>query len=138
MAINTRTEYAIRALLEIMDGGSEPVSTSEICKRQLLPKKYIEHLLAGLKAAGYVHSTPGSKGGYLLATAPEKILLYDVMHAVEDTAWEPTCNINDGKYCMGSECGLQVLWQRVSEDLKQRLNTYNLKEIHKIRSGGKS
>ena len=50
MAVNTRTEYALRALLEIADSSREAVSAKKICQRQALPKKYIEHLLADLNS----------------------------------------------------------------------------------------
>lgn len=130
MAINTRTEYALRALLEMMDNGNEPISTAEICRRQSLPKKYIEHLLSGLKAAGFVSSTTGSRGGYLLAKSPAEIGLYDIMQAVEDTAWELSCNIKANKFCLGEDCTLHSLWGAITEELQKVLQNYSLQKIH--------
>ena len=40
MAINTRSEYALRALLEIADSPQEALSAQKICDHQALPKKY--------------------------------------------------------------------------------------------------
>jgi biotin operon repressor len=67
MAVNTRTEYALRALLEITDSQQDAVSAQKICEHQELPKKYIERLLGNLKAAGLIISSAGAKGGYVLA-----------------------------------------------------------------------
>jgi Rrf2 family protein len=91
VAVNTRTEYTLRALLTIMEKAGDPISAAEICKIESLPKKYIEHLLAGLKNAEVVHSLPGSKGGYILAKEASRINLFDIMKAVEDVAWELSC-----------------------------------------------
>ncbi len=134
MAINTRTEYAIRALLEIMESGNEPVSTTDICKRQSLPKKYVEHLLSGMRSAGIIQSTAGSKGGYLLATEPDSIYLYSIMQAVDDTAWELSCNMKGNRYCIGQECGLQAVWSQISNQLQDLLKSYTLQTIFDLQN----
>ena len=129
MAINTRTEYALRALLEILNSEGEAVSAAEICRRQMLPKKYIEHLLAGLKAALIVSSTAGARGGYILARDPGQIRLHDIMQAVDDTSWELGCNGKDDKYCLGTECRLHGIWNEIADKLHNTLQEYTLAYI---------
>jgi Rrf2 family protein len=138
VAINTRTEYAIRALLEIMDSKNEPVSTAEICRKQSLPKKYVEHLLAGLKTAGILSSTSGSKGGYLLAKDPSQIELFSIMTAVEDTAWQLGCDSKSNRFCLGNKCTLQSVWSQISEQMKAFLTTYTLAKIYQLSKEGES
>ncbi len=132
MAINTRTEYALRALLEIMNNKAEPVSASEICRKQELPKKYIEHLLSGLRTAGFISSTSGSKGGYVLSKPAEQIGLYDIMLAVEDTSWDLSCNSKGNKYCIGAGCLLHSLWDDVSVRMQTILQDYTLQAIYSL------
>ncbi len=137
MAVNTRTEYAIRALLELMEPQGSPVSAHRICQHQQLPKKYVEHLLSSLKGAGLIISSAGSRGGYVLSRDPARISLLDVMQAVEDSTLELSCNL-DGKYCLGRECGLEPLFSELAEKQRELFDSYSLKQIHQIQTKDRS
>ncbi|HRY84780.1 MAG TPA: Rrf2 family transcriptional regulator, partial [Candidatus Cloacimonadota bacterium] len=104
MAINTRTEYALRALIELAGSNEDALSAREICERQDLPKKYVEHLLAGLKAAELISSSAGSRGGYVLSRSPEQIDLAQIMAAVEDKSQDLACYSCKESYCLGTSC----------------------------------
>ncbi len=129
MQISTRTEYALRALMELVKAGSEPISAREICERQQLPKKYIERLLGNLRNAGLVDSLSGSKGGYLLARKAGQITLLQVMQAVEDRSWEMSCDCNPPEHCMGKDCNLYMVWDEVYQSMKSILDGYSLDRI---------
>jgi len=134
LAVNTRTEYALRALLAVMQNAGEPISAAEICKNETLPKKYIEHLLSALRQADILKSVPGSKGGYILSREPKDVCLFDIMQAVNDTSWEPSCNQRDDKYCLGSDCGLNTIWTQITKQLHSVLKNYTLQSIHETRT----
>ena len=126
MQISTRTEYALRALLEMLKMDGAPVSAQKICERQILPKKYIERLLGNLKNAGITESLSGVKGGYTLARKPERITLLQVMQAVEDHSWEMSCISNPPEHCVGRGCGLQNVWKDVYTKMQHILGGYDL------------
>lgn len=130
MAVNTRTEYALRALLEIHDNLEGSISTQMICKLQQLPKKYVEHLLNSLKNAGLINSSAGSKGGYVLARPAEKISLYDIMEAVDDHSLELDCEM-DKQYCLGTKCGLKPVFKDLAAKQRKLFQTYTLDRIGK-------
>ncbi|HOZ00241.1 MAG TPA: Rrf2 family transcriptional regulator [Candidatus Syntrophosphaera sp.] len=130
MAVNTRTEYALRALLEI-SAERQSVSAQTICKSQCLPKKYIEHLLSALKNAGLISSSTGSRGGYTLARPARLISLYDVLEAVEDRNSELDCR-EEGSYCLGSSCGLRAVFDEVATKQRALLRSYTLDKIGRI------
>ena len=132
MQISTRTEYALRALLEMAKVENEPISAREICERQHLPKKYIERLLNNMRTAGLVESLSGAKGGYILARKPEAISLLSVMQAVEDHSWEMSCISNPPEHCLGRECGLYVVWGDVYNNMKSILDGYTLERIDEM------
>ncbi|MBW6513493.1 MAG: Rrf2 family transcriptional regulator [Candidatus Syntrophosphaera sp.] len=131
MAVNTRTEYALRALLEIHASEAGSISAHMICKLQSLPKKYVEHLLSSLKNAGLISSSAGSKGGYILARPAEKISLYDIMEAVDDHAMELNCGM-DKQYCLGTKCVLKPVFRDLAEKQRKLFRTYTLDKIGKI------
>ncbi len=133
MAVNARTEYALRALIEMYASKSELISAQQICTQQKLPKKFVEHLLASLKAAELVVSTAGSRGGYSLARPAEEISFLDVMRAVEDGTLDFSCTQNKGEHCLGPECDLSFFFDELSAKQRKLFASYNLKKIAAIR-----
>ncbi|HOD17741.1 MAG TPA: Rrf2 family transcriptional regulator [Candidatus Cloacimonadota bacterium] len=132
MQISTRTEYALRALLEMAQAKNEPISAREICERRHLPRKYIERLLGNLRSAGLIESVPGAKGGYILAQKPEEITLLHIMQAVEDHSWEMSCNSNPPEHCDGKECGLYLVWGDIYQNMRSVLGGYSLDKIEEM------
>jgi Rrf2 family protein len=132
MQISTRTEYALRALLEMVKVSKDPISAREICERQHLPRKYIERLLNNMRTAGLVESLSGAKGGYVLARKPEQISLLNVMQAVEDHSWEMSCISNPPEHCIRQDCNLQIVWGDVYNNMKSILEGYSLERIDEM------
>ena len=92
MNISVKSEYALKAVfdlasqhLTIPQGASmSPVKIADIAKRQKIPQKFLELILAGLKQNGFVDSRRGAEGGYLLAKGPDSIMIGEVLRAVEN------------------------------------------------------
>jgi Rrf2 family protein len=134
MAVNTRTEYALRALLEMLESTEGAVSAQKISERQVLPKKYIEHLLHSLKSAGLIVSSAGSKGGYVLSRDPDSISLLDVMQAVDDRSLELSCSM-DKEFCLGQNCRLSPFFNELADRQRKLFSSYSLSRIEGIFSG---
>lgn len=128
MAVSTRTEYALRALLEIPT--KECVSTNVICERQNLPKRYVVHILRALKNAGLILSSPGSLGGYTLARPLDQISLYDIMDAVDDRSMELDCE-RGKQFCLGENCGLKPIFSELAAKQRELFQNYSLSLIAK-------
>ncbi|MEU8138294.1 RrF2 family transcriptional regulator [Streptodolium elevatio] len=60
-----------------------PVSTGRLAELFELPPEYLKKRLQPLVRAGILSSSPGPRGGYALARAPEQISLMDIVAAVE-------------------------------------------------------
>ena len=77
-------EYALLALFDLaLQPPRHPVKIAAIAKRQKIPQKFLELILAGLKQGGFVESRRGAEGGYLLARAPDLISVGEVLRFVE-------------------------------------------------------
>lgn len=137
MAVNTRTEYALRALLEIADSHNEAVSAQKICDKQDLPKKYIERLLGNLKNAGLINSSAGSRGGYCLSREASEITLQQVLQAVEDDSLDPTCNSSSTRFCPGGTCSLRGFFGELGGEVQKLLSGYTLETIYQTWKGEK-
>ena len=68
MNTSVKGEYALQAIFDLASQqNSEPVKIADIARRQKIPQKFLELILAGLKQGGFVESRRGAEGGYLLA-----------------------------------------------------------------------
>jgi Rrf2 family transcriptional regulator, cysteine metabolism repressor len=84
MNISVKGEYALQAILDLAEQRpGEPVKIAEIARRQKIPQKFLELILASLKQGGFVESRRGAEGGYLLARAPEQLTVGEVLRFVE-------------------------------------------------------
>jgi Rrf2 family protein len=84
MQISVKTDYALRALLDLASQPPrEPVRTGDIARRQKIPRKFLELILAGLKSAGFVESRRGAEGGYLMARQPASVTVGEVLRAMD-------------------------------------------------------
>jgi Rrf2 family protein len=78
--LSTKTDYALRVLMTLVDHwGTEPLSMTYLAKINDVPKRFLEHIMLDLKERGWVESTTGRKGGYILAVAPERITMGQVV-----------------------------------------------------------
>jgi len=84
MKLSTRSRYGVRMMFELARNyGNGPLLLKEIGKRQEISEKYLSNLIIPLKGAGLVNSLRGSRGGYSLARAPEKISLLEIVKIME-------------------------------------------------------
>ena len=84
MNISVKGEYALQAIFDLAaQRQGEPVRIGDIARRQSIPQKFLELILASLKQGGFVESRRGAEGGYLLARAAESITVGDVLRFVE-------------------------------------------------------
>jgi Rrf2 family transcriptional regulator, cysteine metabolism repressor len=84
MNISVKAEYALQAIFDLAsNSAAEPVKIAEIARRQEIPQKFLELILASLKQGGFVESRRGAEGGYLLSKRAEAITIGEVLRFVE-------------------------------------------------------
>jgi Rrf2 family transcriptional regulator, cysteine metabolism repressor len=84
MNISVKGEYALHAVFDLaLQPPGEPVRIADIARRQQIPQKFLELILAGLKQGGFVESRRGAEGGYLLAKPADSIVVGDVIRFME-------------------------------------------------------
>jgi Rrf2 family protein len=78
--VSKRTDYALRALFTLVDHfGGAPIPIRELARRNDVPKRFLEQIMLELKSQGWVNSTAGVRGGYVLAKNPSKISMGEVV-----------------------------------------------------------
>jgi Rrf2 family protein len=84
MNLSGKSEYALAAIFDLAaHHNGEPVKIAQVARRQRIPQKFLELILAELKHGGFVESRRGADGGYLLARVPELITVGEVLRFIE-------------------------------------------------------
>ena len=108
--ISLKAQYALKAIFDLStQPPGRPVKISDIAKRQHIPQKFLELILAGLKQGGFVESKRGAEGGYLLARNPDSITAGAVVRFVEGTqGGRPRTK-------RGGASPFEAMWRKVDE-----------------------
>lgn len=84
MLISAKSEYAIRALVELAAADGEGRTCEEIAEAQLLPRAFLGRILNDLRRSEIVRSQRGHPGGgWRLARPASAITLTDVVTAMD-------------------------------------------------------
>jgi Rrf2 family protein len=82
MRVSTKSDYALRALIEIARS-DDVVSAERIAAKQDIPATFLQAILADLRRAAIVASQRGQSGGWRMATDPSSVAIADVIRAVD-------------------------------------------------------
>ena len=85
MRLTNRTDYALRAALELAASEGLALTTSALGKAQAIPASYLGAVLADLRRGGIVKARRCPDGGWTLAKGAREISLADVIRAVDGT-----------------------------------------------------
>jgi Rrf2 family protein len=81
--ISAKSDYAVRAALELAAADDPPVKGERIAEAQSIPLKFLENILGDLRQAGLVVSQRGPVGGYRLERPAGEISVADIIRAVD-------------------------------------------------------
>jgi Rrf2 family cysteine metabolism transcriptional repressor len=131
-----KSEYGLRALIELTKNYGRPITRQQIGERQNVPVVFLEHILLRLKHAGLVASTRGAQGGYALIKPPSKVTLGHVIRildgplapigCVSKTAYQKCL---DCPYATKAHCPLQHVMGGVRNAIADILDNYSLEDF---------
>ncbi len=129
MRVSAKTDYAVRAAIELAAAGDGPVKGERIAQAQEIPLKFLENILGDLRHAGIVRSQRGAEGGYWLARPADEITLAEVIRAVDG----PIANVRgmppeEAEYG-GAAGSLQEVWIAVRANLRAVLERVTLADV---------
>ena len=152
MRISTRSEYGLRALMELGGDNRRAMSLRDIANRQHISLDYLEQIMPALKTAGLIKATRGAQGGYQLCKPAREITVLEVLAALEGSLDPMAClssqplgldtgdtlPAGDGCGASGS-CAVQEVWREVKtamETVLRKLTLGDLIERQEARYGG--
>ncbi len=132
MEISAKTEYAVRAMLQLAEAAGaddRPVPADALAQAQALPRKFLENILADLRRAGLVRSAQGARGGYRLTSPPAEISVGAIIRAVDGPLAEVRGRRPQDTTYDGVARHLPVLWVAVRASLRQVLDDTSLEAL---------
>ena len=108
--------------------GPAPVQSTEITRRQGIPRRYLEQALQYLARSKILVGVRGPRGGYRLARERRRITVADVVRVVGDmeTADDPT------EASEGSPLGRTVIrpmWRDMQDELMSKLEEVTIDDL---------
>ena len=131
MKISTKGRYAMRLMLDLaVNNNGEYITLKDIAKRQEISVKYLEQLITQLNRAGYVKSTRGAQGGYMLAKPAHDYTMGMILRLMEGELMPVSCLSDDGEHCDRADiCVTQEVWQKIYDAVNQVVDHITLEDL---------
>jgi len=121
--------YAIDAVLDIaLNGGSRPVRSQDITRRQSIPRRYLEQALQQLVRHGILAGVRGPQGGYTLARDRRDVSVGEIVRIVRklESAEDPLQEPGGSPL---SERVVRPLWSELQEEFMHRLESVTMDDL---------
>lgn len=134
MKITAQEEYGLRILLRIARcNDSNGMSIPQLSEAEGLSPAYVAKLTRKLRLVGYINSTPGNKGGYVLAQPPSQVNMNQVLKTLGGPLFDKSfCGDYSGslKFCTNSvDCSVRSLWTVIQFSVDQLLDKVSLSDL---------
>ena len=134
MKITAQEEYGLRILIRIAGCKDKAgLSIPQLSETEGLSSHYVAKLTRILRMGGFINSTPGLKGGYVLAKPAKEIGIKRVLKVLNSVLFDQDfCGQHAGslKLCTNSvDCSARSLWQMIQFTVDQLLDKITLHEL---------
>ena len=134
MRLSSRSRYGTRLILDLAYyAQKEPVSLSDVSKRQDISEQYLTQLALKLKSAGLIKSTRGAFGGYMLDKPSNEMSIGDIVRTLEKTSAITDCAETEDrlydKCNKAGDCITRSVWIEASKALFKRLDEIKIANL---------
>jgi Rrf2 family protein len=128
--VNRRTDYAIRVMvcLAKRPAGAR-LPTPVIRDEMVIPRAFLQRIIADLARAELVRTFPGPNGGLELARSVETINLRHIWEAIEGPLLVSDCLESPGVCPLDSGCPVHFRWRRLQSLLARELESASLDQL---------
>lgn len=130
MKISTKGRYALRMMIEFGMNLDQCTKISQVAARQGISDKYLEQIVTLLHRAGYVRSSRGAQGGYMLTRKPEEYTVGMILRQVEGSLSPVPCLDDKSNQCeRASHCAALTFWQQLKDAIDQAVDSVTLADL---------
>jgi Rrf2 family protein len=127
--VSAKSDYAVRALLELATADERPVKGERLAQAQEIPLKFLENILIDLRHAGIVRSQRGADGGYWLARGPDEVTIGEVIRAVDGPLASVRGEAPEDLAYDGAAASLQTVWIALRASLRKVVDEVTLADV---------
>src|SRR5688572_18596092 len=132
MKITAQEEYGLRILIRIARE-QNGMSIPQLSEAEGLTPHYVAKLTRLLRMEGYINSTPGNKGGYILSAPAHQININKVLKSLGGSLFnDDFCGSHAGamRLCTNSvDCSSRSLWQMIQFIVDGFLDKITLQDL---------
>lgn len=134
MKLSASDEYGIRILLRIARAKTEDgLTTAGLAELESISMSHAGKVLRLLRHGGFVESTRGNRGGYMLTRKPEEINIGKVIAALGGRLFDASfceSHAHGERLCTNSvDCSVRSLWSMVQFNVDQLLSKVSLADL---------
>lgn len=129
MNLSNTAQYAIRILSYMVNKEEKIYSAAHLIKELKISDKYLRRIMTSMTKQGINESVQGRYGGFVLRKTPDKILLIDIISAVEDKSKYEGCVLGFEKCSDENPCALHNRWAVVRTEISNFLNQNTLEQF---------
>lgn len=132
MIYSKTCQYAIRALNYLASlEDKRPATIMEVNAETGVPQAYVAKIFQCLSRSKIVGSKSGPSGGYFLKVDPNKLMLLQVIDALDDISESPLSNCVMGQAECNDKnpCCLHTIWAKARNRMKKRLAKETILDI---------
>lgn len=109
--LSKAAEYAIRGILYLsLKSDGETSDVEEVARAQDIPPAYLAKLFQSLARKGFIRSSRGPYGGFMLVKKPGEISVLEIIEAVEGPIFLNDCLIHKGVCPRDEICPVHEIW----------------------------
>jgi Rrf2 family protein len=118
--ITRKSDLAVRAML-VLGASDDRLRGSDLADLIDTTNGFLPQVLAPLVRRGWIDSSPGPSGGYLLNVDLDDVSLLDVIEAVEGPFDHEVCVLDGGRCHNINHCAIHEAWMLARERLHEVL-----------------
>lgn len=128
--INRRTDYAVRVMLCLAKRpNGTRLSTQAVQDEMVIPRAFLQRIIADLSRAELIHTFAGPSGGLELARPAETIHLGHVWEAIEGPLQISECVDDPGACPLRDGCPVCRRWRKLQALIAAELEAIDLSSL---------
>lgn len=109
----------------------EGILQKDISVNQSISTKYLDQIIASLKASGLIIRVSGKRSGYKLTRNAKEISVYDVYKAFEFELDINDCSINSQTCILFEQCNTRSYWCDLNSVIADHMKNKTLADLIK-------
>ena len=128
MKLTTKGQYAVMSMVTLAKNNDDPLSLAKIAQEEGLSTVYLEQLFSKLRRFNLVESYKGPGGGYKLARCKDKINIFEILQAVDESIRLTRCQ-HESKGCRKdhTRCITHDLWANAEQKMIHYFHKYPIR-----------